>query len=69
MRKYIIDAVLVLVVLILAGVTLYHSERLSTYQEYYRATENLLDTLEKYDNWVDRFDPEDYYNAVMKLQD
>ena len=40
---------------------------LNSYKEYYKATECLLDTLEKYDNWVDRFDPEDYYSAIEKL--
>lgn len=40
---------------------------LNSYKEYYKATECLLDTLDKYDNWVDRFDPEDYYKAVENL--
>lgn len=40
---------------------------INSYKEYYRATENLLDTLEYHDNWVDRFDPQDYYDAVSKL--
>lgn len=31
--------------------------------DYYIATEALLDTLEKYDNWVDRFDPQKYYET------
>ena len=41
---------------------------LNSYKEYYRATECLLDTLEKYDHWVDRFDPEDYYNSIENLK-
>lgn len=40
---------------------------INSYKEYYHATESLLDTLEHYDNWVDRFDPQDYYDAVEKL--
>ena len=67
MKKNILIAVLVLVVLILAGVTLYQSERLSAHKEYYKATENLLDTLENHYNWVDSFDPQDYYDAVGRL--
>lgn len=67
MKKNTVIAVLVLVVLILAGVTLYQSERLSAHKEYYKATENLLDTLENHYNWVDAFDPQDYYDAVDRL--
>lgn len=43
------------------------SKELEYYKEYYRATEALLDTLEDHDNWVDRFDPQDYYDAKSKL--
>jgi len=68
MKKNILIAVLVLTVLVLAGVTLYQSERVCTYKEYYRATESLLDTLEYHDNWVDRFDPYEYYEAVEKVK-
>ena len=67
MKKNTVIAVLVLVVLILAGVTLYQSERLNAHKEYYKATENLLDTLENHYNWVDAFDPKDYYDAVDRL--
>ena len=67
MKKNYAIAVLILVVLALAGVTLYQSERLSAHKEYYKATENLLDTLENHYNWVDAFDPQDYYDAVDRL--
>lgn len=67
MKKNTLIAILALVVLILAGVTLYQSERLNAHKEYYKATENLLDTLENHYNWVDAFDPQDYYDAVGKL--
>lgn len=67
MKKNTLIAVLVLVVLILAGATLYQSERLNAHKEYYKATENLLDTLENHYNWVDAFDPQDYYGAVNRL--
>lgn len=67
MKKNILITVLVLVVLILAGVTLYQSERLNAHKEYYKATEDLLDTLENHYNWVDAFDPQDYYDAVDRL--
>lgn len=67
MKKNTLIAVLVLVVLILVGATLYQSERLNAHKEYYKATENLLDTLENHYNWVDAFDPQDYYDAVGRL--
>ena len=40
---------------------------LRAYKQYYNATENLLDTLENYYNWVDGHDPYDYYEAVEEL--
>lgn len=68
MKKNYVIAVLVLVVLALAGVTLYQSERIVAYQEYYEGAEELLDTLENHFNWVDRFDPYNYYEAVENLK-
>lgn len=68
MKKNYIIAVLVLVVLALAGVTLYQSERIVAYQEYYEGAEELLDTLENHFNWVDGFDPYNYYEAVENLK-
>lgn len=68
MKKNYIIAVLVLVVLALAGVTLYQSERIVAYQEYYEGAEELLDTLESHFNWVDGFDPYNYYEAVENLK-
>lgn len=68
MKKNCIIAVLVLVVLALAGVTLYQSERIVAYQEYYEGAEELLDTLENHFNWVDKFDPYNYYEAVENLK-
>lgn len=41
---------------------------LEAYKAYYNATEALLDTLEKDCNWVDRFDPYEYYEAVENLK-
>lgn len=42
-------------------------KELNAYKNYYKATENLLDTLEKYYYWVDGHDPYDYYEAVEEL--
>ena len=43
------------------------SNLIEAYDAYNKHTEELLDTLEKYDNWVDRFDPYDYYESRAKL--
>ena len=42
-------------------------DMIDAYEHYYVCTENLLDTLNKYDNWVDRFDPMDYYDDRHSL--
>ena len=44
------------------------SNKIEKYVEYYEATETLLDTLEYHDNWVDRFDPINYYEAREALK-
>ena len=36
-------------------------------QDKCKADEQFLDTLELYDNWVDRFDPDFYYEANQNL--
>lgn len=40
---------------------------LSAYNSYNKAAEDLLDTLENQYNWVDAFDPQDYYESRAKL--
>lgn len=48
--------------------TLEHKvELLKAYAEYYKATENFLDTLEDHYGWVDAFDPRYYLDARHKL--
>lgn len=42
---------------------------IDSYRDYYKATEELLDTLEQRYNWVDGYDPYDYYEAVDNLLD
>lgn len=44
------------------------NELIDAYDAYYKHTEALLDTLEHYDNWVDRFDPYEYYEAKENLK-
>lgn len=40
---------------------------LSAYDSYNKATEDLLDTLDNEYDWVDAFDPQDYYESRAKL--
>lgn len=62
MKKSFIAAI----VLLLAGnMVSYH--RIQKLEKYHQAAEELLDTLENHYNWVDAFDPEDYYSAVGNL--
>ena len=40
---------------------------LNAYDSYNKATEDLLDTLNNHYDWVDAFDPQDYYDSRAKL--
>lgn len=42
-------------------------EALELHWKYYDAVENLLDKLDSAYNWVDAFDPYEYYEAKSKL--
>jgi hypothetical protein len=42
-------------------------DQVDDYHQYYVATEDLLDRLDQHYNWVDAFDPQDYYDAASKL--
>lgn len=44
-----------------------YNNLLNAYDSYNKATEELLDTLESKYNWVDAFDPCDYYDSRAKL--
>jgi hypothetical protein len=41
--------------------------KLNQYKDYYQATEKFLDKLDVEYDWVDAFDPQDYYDAASKL--
>lgn len=43
------------------------NELLSIYDYYYREAENLLDSLDKDYNWVDKFNSENYYDAAYLI--
>lgn len=59
------------IILIAASIIVLYScsmqKELNAYKAYYKATEAVLDTLESHYNWVDAFDPYDYYEAVENL--
>lgn len=40
---------------------------LNAYDSYNKATEDLLDTLDNEYNWVDAYDPQEYYASREKL--
>lgn len=39
----------------------------NAYDSYNKATEDLLDSLNNEYNWVDAYDPQDYYDSRTKL--
>lgn len=43
------------------------SNLIEAYNAYNKATEELLDTLDKQYDWVDAFDPQEYYDSRTKL--
>lgn len=43
------------------------NDLLNAYDSYNKATEDLLDTLDNEYNWVDTFDPQEYYESRAKL--
>ena len=40
---------------------------IEAYDEYYDQTERFLDTLDNEYDWIDAFDPQDYYSAKAKI--
>ena len=56
-----------IVLLLVANMVSYY--RINQYKDYYQATEKFLDELDVEYDWVDAFDPQDYYDAASKLRD
>lgn len=65
--KYVILILTVLIIMNGVAYAIWYNDTIRAYEQYYDSTEALLDTLEKYDNWVDRFDPYEYYEAKEHL--
>lgn len=69
-QKSLFYAVLVLLVTNMIAIIGWSKsmDQVDDYHRYYVATEEFLDELDKHYDWVDAFDPEDYYEAVSKLK-
>lgn len=77
MKKTILLCSLAAVVAFVAGlkagqpndlqVANYKTELIKAYDAYNKATEELLGTLDSQYDWVDAFDPYDYYESRAKL--
>ena len=74
MRKTIILCILSMILGMVAGFMVCQNTNnprvnhlLSAYDSYNKATEDLLDTLDNEYNWVDAYDPQDYYDSRAKL--
>lgn len=53
----------------MAVVGLVDSHTMKTYDDYYLNTERLLNQLDSAYDWVDAFDPDYYYESVVKVAD
>lgn len=74
MKKTIILCIISMIIGIVAGFMVCQNTNntrvnnlLSAYNSYNKATEDLLDTLDNEYDWVDAFDPQDYYESRAKL--
>ena len=74
MKKNIILCIASIILGAIAGFVAGHSvatsesvEYLKAYDAYNKATEELLDTLNSEYDWVDAFDPQEYYESREKL--
>lgn len=66
----ILSIILGMIVGFVAGHSVATSESvkyLEAYDAYNKATEELLDTLDNQYDWVDAFDPQEYYESREKL--
>ena len=70
MKKTILLCSLAAIVAFVAGFVVCQnttSNLIQAYSSYNKATEELLDTLDSQYDWVDAFDPYDYYESRAKL--
>lgn len=55
-----------IVLLLVVNMVSYY--KIQEYKDYHQAAEKLLDKLDVEYDWVDAFDPQDYYEAASKLR-
>lgn len=70
MKKTIIFCILSMVIGMIVGFMVCQNTNnnlLNAYDSYNKATEDLLDSLDNQYNWVDAFDPQEYYASREKL--
>lgn len=70
MKKNIILCMISMIIGVIAGFVVCHNTMnnlLNAYDSYNKATEDLLDTLDNQYDWVDAFDPQEYYDSRAKL--
>ena len=75
MKNYILLCIVSVITGITAGFTVDHTtaddrqtELIEAYSNYYKATEELLDSLDAGYSWVDSYDPYDYYAAKDRVE-
>ena len=69
-QKSLVIAVIVLLVMNVVTVIGWSKSmnQVDEYHQYYMATEDFLDELDQHYDWVDAFDPQNYYDAISKLR-
>ena len=72
MKKDLLLIIPCVLIIMIIGFTfgIWYSDinKVQPYRDYYNATEAFLDTLENEYNWVDAFDPYEYYEAKENLK-
>jgi uncharacterized protein YxeA len=74
MKKNIILCMISMIIGVIAGFVVCHNTMnteynnlLNAYGSCNKATEDLLDTLDNHYDWVDAFDPQEYYESRAEL--
>lgn len=71
MKKDLLLIIWVLIIMAIGftfGIWYSDTNKVQPYRDYYNATESFLDTLDHYYDWVDGFDPYEYYEAKENLK-
>lgn len=71
MKKELLLIIWVLIIMAMGftfGIWYSDTNKVQPYRDYYNATESFLDTLDHYYDWVDGFDPYEYYEAKENLK-